>query len=131
MQYLLHEAVKLRDADALRGLLTSESVDVNQRAPDGFTALHWATQEGYAESVEVLLQAQANPNARGPNGMTPLFSALVAPTDRQAGLVMMLIQNGANVRTELENGITFVQIATEIAGEELKVELRAIGLLTA
>ncbi|MDL9949068.1 hypothetical protein QSJ19_26545 [Gordonia sp. ABSL11-1] len=65
-----------------------------------------------------------------PNAMTPLLSALLAPTDRQADLAMLLIRNGANVRVKLSTGKSYSELAEGIAGDELRAELHQIGLLT-
>ncbi|MEE8117527.1 MAG: ankyrin repeat domain-containing protein, partial [Gemmatimonadales bacterium] len=55
----LIEAVRGGDTDATRALL-AESVDVNQLAADGATALHWAVHRDDLELVGLLLDAGAD-----------------------------------------------------------------------
>lgn len=50
-------------------------LDVNSRALDGWTALHYAANEGHLGIVEVLLEAKANPTLATSMGRTPLHIA--------------------------------------------------------
>ena len=103
MGLLLHDAVRDADSDRFRQLLIGEMSDVNARAQDGLTALHWAAQEGQVEAVRLLLAAHANPNALGPNRTTPLFSSLFAPAGRGT---IALIKAGAAPRARLADGVS-------------------------
>ena len=55
-------AVKTLDADAVSELL-GQATDVNQKAPDGATALHWAVHRNTARLVDMLIAAGANVTA--------------------------------------------------------------------
>src|SRR5690606_15734493 len=54
-----------------------DGVDVNGRAPDGTTALHWAAYNGNAALVERLVAAGADVTAANQFGATPLSEAAV------------------------------------------------------
>lgn len=57
--------------------LIRRGVDVNAKAPDGRTALHYAAWQGVrADYVEALLTAGADPKARDAHGKTPLDLAV-------------------------------------------------------
>ncbi|KAJ5953528.1 hypothetical protein N7454_000424 [Penicillium verhagenii] len=54
-------------------LLLEAGVDINSRASDGSTALHYA-MEGAVELIKPLLEAGADPTAEDDKGVTPLHS---------------------------------------------------------
>jgi ankyrin repeat protein len=70
----LLEAVKRRDATAVR-LLIADGANVNERAPDGATPLHWAVHIDDLTVVDLLLQAKASPDVSNDLGVTPLSLA--------------------------------------------------------
>ena len=63
-----------QDARTVRALL-DEVVDVNATRGDGATALLWAAHWDNLETAELLLHADANPNAADDHGVTPLGRA--------------------------------------------------------
>eukprot|EP00903_Cladosiphon_okamuranus_P017031 g15696.t1 len=57
-------------------MLVEAGSDVEARKYDkGCTVLHLAEAKGYLEVMKVLIEARANPNNLGIDGVTPLFSA--------------------------------------------------------
>lgn len=52
-------------------LLATDGIDVNKPDIDGYTALHRAASRGYIDSVKLLINAGADPNAIDENGKTP------------------------------------------------------------
>ena len=67
-------AAKAQDRAAVQALL-KERGDVNGRAADGSTALHWAAHWNDLELLDVLLKARADVNAVNDHGVTPLILA--------------------------------------------------------
>ena len=88
----LVDAMKSRDREAARSLLAVKA-GVNDRQPDGSTALHWAAYWEDAEAADLLIRAGANVNAANEYGVTPLSLAV---SSRNAALAEKLLQAGAN-----------------------------------
>ena len=70
------------------------TVDVNARAENGSTPLHWAASYGSPINVTILLKAGANVNARTKTGETPLHTAALWGT---AAHIKVLLKAGADV----------------------------------
>jgi ankyrin repeat protein len=96
------EAVKDRDIGAVRTLLRQRA-DVNAPAPDGSTALHWATHWDDGEIAALLLRAGANVNAVSELGVAPLY---LACSNGSAAMVERLVAAGANAGISLPTGET-------------------------
>ena len=98
----LIEAVKSRDADAMRALL-AQHVDVNATQGDGATALHWAVHFDDLSMSDSLIRAGARVGAADDTGVTPIY---LACTNRSPAMVEKLLAAGANPNATLMNGET-------------------------
>ncbi|KAJ8612585.1 hypothetical protein CTAYLR_009802 [Chrysophaeum taylorii] len=67
----LYAAANAGLTETTRHLVVHLRLDPNARV-DGATPLHAAAERGFADILEVLLEAGARPNARDANGATPL-----------------------------------------------------------
>ena len=78
----------------LMELVDKLRVNVNSvnQAADGWTALHYAVNEGKLKCVEFLLQRGANVNSRSGQARTPLH---IACSRQNKCLTKTLLQNGA------------------------------------
>jgi ankyrin repeat protein len=103
----LIEASKQADLPAVESLLR-QRVDVNERAVDGTTALHWAVHRDAPELVERLVRAGADVNASSRYGVTPLSIACV---NGSAAVVALLLQGGADPNGALPEGETALMTA--------------------
>ena len=74
----LIDAAKRSDVAAVKTLV-KQGLDVNARAADGATAVHWAAYRDQAELVQLLIRSKAAVNATNDLGVTPLW---VAATSR-------------------------------------------------
>jgi len=88
----LIQAVKNSDAVAARALV-QQGVDVNGRADDGTTALHWAVFRNNEDLVALLIQKGAQPNTQTDLGVTPLW---LACTNSSTSIIGMLLKAAAN-----------------------------------
>ena len=84
--------------------LISEGVELKARDRYGFTALHWAAQEGNFDSVKALLDSQTNVvNSSDNKGLTALHLACL---NGHLDVVNILIERGANVDAVDNDGTT-------------------------
>lgn len=106
------ELAAVGDADGLRG------ADLDVRAPDGFTPLHYAAFFGGPAAVRVLLEAGAPADADAENAMRvrPLHSA-AARGDRES--VRLLLDAGADPDPRQNGGYTPLHAAAHSDDAEL------------
>jgi ankyrin repeat protein len=112
------EAAKAAKWAALRTLV-EQGADVTVAAPDGATALHWASLHADVESVELLLRAGADANAANDLGATPIWAA------GQSGDVTVmerLLAAGADPNKALRHGETPL-MSTVRSGNPAAVEI--------
>ena len=72
----LGDLVRAGKRDAVLAAITSPDVDVNAKAPDGSTALMWATFKVDHELVQALLKAGAKANVTNNYGASALTEAI-------------------------------------------------------
>jgi ankyrin repeat protein len=110
----------LRDGDheAFRMLLREEPQAANRNGPGGATPLMYAVLYGDAESVRLLLEAGADPNARNETGATALLWA-VDDLDK----TRLLLKNKADPNARSDDGRTPLLSATGWVGSGEVVKL--------
>jgi ankyrin repeat protein len=114
----LHLAAAFGSPEAVALLLEKgASVDAVSKNPQGNQPLHAALALGRnPDSVRILLEAGADPNARQAGGFTALFSAVAA---NRRDLAELLIARGADLTLRSDFG----QSAAELARDRGYVEL--------
>ena len=114
----LHLAAAFGTPEAVRLLLQNGAqVDAVSQNPQANQPLHATLALGRnPETIELLLKAGANPNARQTGGFTPIFSAAAA---NRRDLVELLIAHGAD--PSISND--FAQTAAGFARERNHTEL--------
>jgi ankyrin repeat protein len=100
----LHAAAEQGDLETVRQLLDGEPELVRFRSEAGWTALHRAADAGSRPIVALLLARGADPNARGPDGLTPLHLARNAVAE-------MLLVHGAEANARTSRGTTPLHLA--------------------
>ena len=94
--------------DATAALAAVErGVDVNAKAPDGTTALHWAVYNGNVALVERLIEAGADVHAANEFGSTPLAEAA---TVGDTAIIEALLEAGAAVDAPGADGQTALMV---------------------
>ena len=104
------DAAAVGNLPAVRNLLSMDLAAVDDRGPDGSTALHLAARFGQMEVARLLLGRGADPNAISLNDerVTPLYSAVVAKHRDTASLLLAL---GASPNSVQRGGWTALHAA--------------------
>ncbi|KAK6354169.1 hypothetical protein TWF730_008582 [Orbilia blumenaviensis] len=129
-------------------LLLESGVDIDARTMAGLTPLHLAGQQGQTDGARVLMENGANIDARDDEGATPLHLALVglhgkavllqerniwggieslieiAAMAEQEGTVQLLVEKGAEIDTQNNEGVTPLDIAVEPKKEMRRILIR-------
>jgi ankyrin repeat protein len=118
----LIDAAKRSDLATARTLV-QQGLDVNARAGDGATALHWAAYRDQAELVQLLIKSNAAVNATNDLGVTPLWVA----SSRGTATVAALLAAGAKPNLVPPTGETPLMIASRTGNLEAVKLLLAHG----
>lgn len=119
----LIDAAKSADWDAVRALL-ERGADANATAPDGATALHWASYWDDVAAAELLIAAGGEVNAANDLGATPLWNACL---NGSSAMVESLLAAGADANTALLSGETSVMTAARTGAARVVEQLLASG----
>jgi len=119
----LIEAAKGGDWEAVRALL-EQGADVTATAPDGATALHWASYWDDVEIAELLIRASADVSAANDLGATPLW---IASLNGSASMVRSLLEAGADPNAALLSGETPTMTAARTGSPRVVEQLLAAG----
>jgi ankyrin repeat protein len=119
----LLDAAKGRDWETVRQLI-DRGADVNATAPDGATALHWASYWDALDAAEMLLRAGADASATNDMGATPLWNASM---NGSAAMVRVLLEAGADPNATLLAGESLVMTAARTGNPEVLELLLAAG----
>ena len=117
---LLQQSVTDVNVEAVKQhLADGADVNVKDEARE-FTPLHFATQNGQKEIVELLIADGADVNAKMNNGMTPLdCSALIPPSSNKTEIVDLLSKHGGEASGVFGQAIkeSEVNLNKELRGE--------------
>ena len=119
----LVDAAKQGDAAAVEVLLGG-GASVAAAAPDGATALHWASHHDDVGTVARLLEAGADVNAATDLGVTPLWAA---SQNGSAALAAMLLEAGADPNRALLAGESPLMVAARAGAPGVARLLLAYG----
>ncbi|MET0280342.1 MAG: ankyrin repeat domain-containing protein [Steroidobacteraceae bacterium] len=104
----LGDLVRAGKRDSVLAAITSPDVNVNEKAPDGSTALMWATFNVDHELVRALLKAGAKADVANIYGATALTEAIKV---EDLELVRVLLAAGANVDSPNPDNQTALMLA--------------------
>ena len=111
----LVRAAAVGDIPVVRALLR-QGHDVDARAGDGSTALHWAVRAEDLDTINALLRAGAHATVANALGITPAY---VAAEQGNAAILRRLLDAGADVKT------------TDATGCRVSSRRRSSGLVAA
>ena len=118
-------AARDKDAAAVTALLAAKpKIDVNQRSPDGTSALHWAVYNDDVAMVDRLLAAGADVNASNDYQSTPLTEAAVIGNST---VLRKLLAAGAKVESRNADGQTALMILARSSNVDAAALLIARG----
>nr|GMD46629.1 ankyrin-1 isoform X2 [Ipomoea batatas] len=117
----LHHAAGLGDIELMKAFL-SKGVNVDLQSDAG-SPLIWAAGHGQQDSVKLLLEHNANPNAETEDDITPLLSAVAAGSLQ---CLELLIKAGAKVNITA-GGATALHIAADNGSPEIIKTLLQAG----
>ena len=80
-------------------IISQKNLDINYQNEDGFTALHYACDEGNLKIVEILIKAHANINIKNNDKKTPLH---ISVTRGYFDITKLLVENGGDI-TAVDN----------------------------
>ena len=119
----LIEAAKGGDWEAVR-ILLEQGADVGAAAPDGATALHWASYWDDVETAALLIRAGADVNAANDLGATPLW---IASLNGSTDMVRSLLEAGGEPNAALLSGESPVMTASRTGNPQVVERLLASG----
>lgn len=119
--------------ELLSAMLSSDKADLERANGAGWTVLITTARYGYAETVNMLLAAGANPNAAKDDGWTPL---MMAAKHGHVEIVNMLLSAGANPHAKSKGGKTILnwlnaQLSKSIKPDKAKAYRTVIRILEA
>ena len=118
----LVEAAKTGDLPRMVRILGD--TDVDQKAIDGTTALHWAVYRNDAAMVDLLLEAGAKPTLENRYGFPPLYFAAV---NGNPTLLKRLLAGGADSATTVPGGETVLMTASRTGDPAVITALLTAG----
>ena len=107
----LGDLVRAGKRDSVLAAITSPDVDVNEKAPDGSTALMWATFNVDREMVQALLKRGAKANVTNRYGASALGEAVKVD---DIDLVRTLLDAGADVNSPNVDGQSALMLAISV-----------------
>ena len=112
----LGDLVRAGKRESVLAAITSPDVDVNERAPDGSTALMWAVFKVDHELVTALLKAGAKADVSNRFGASALGEAIKVD---DLAMARQLLDAGANVNSPNLDGQTALMLAISVGSEPI------------
>jgi uncharacterized protein len=113
------EAAAFGRVERLGKILDEDQAQARAFSDDGFTALHLAIFGGQEESVRLLLERGADPNARSTAEIAKVPPLGTAAFVRSPSLARGLLDSGADPNGRGEGGFTALHSAAQNEDEEL------------
>lgn len=117
-QTLLHEAAAKNNVVISKALLEA-GIDSSIQDNDGQTALHYCALNRSLDVAHEIFKFNPNINIADKHGNQPLWSAVIRCPDDDVGLVVELMENGADPNWENSYGKSPLDLAIDMEDDEL------------
>lgn len=114
----LHKAARLKDKKCAQIILSKNKSLLEAKNNRGETPLFVAVNEGYFDTVEVLIQAGATVNTENNDRIVPLLVAIERGNNYEK-TINRLLQSGASLMVTDKNGNTAIHIAASKCKPEI------------
>jgi ankyrin repeat protein len=94
-------------------VLIEKRANVNEQDNNGYSALHFASQNYYINIAKLLIESNADVNIKDLHGNTPLFRAVFNSMGR-GEMISLLLTNGADKNSCNKHGISPLKLADTI-----------------
>lgn len=109
---LLNCIVKHFDKSAIAIIENAKDLDLNQQDNSGYSALHFAVQEGRIEIVKNLLKAkEIKVDIADCNGNTPLWRGIFDEIDED--IILLLLEKGADINQKNNHGVAPIEFVED------------------
>lgn len=88
-------------------------INIDFQDDNGWTAFHFASQEGHIEVIKLLVEKNANPNLHDIHGNGPLWTALMNSKGKM-DIVEILLDAGADAKHKNKHGRSPLNMAMTI-----------------
>jgi len=105
---------------------TAPDVDLKESV-GGFSALTLSAAAGHEEIVDLLIQSRANLDVRTDGGWTALMLACARPTGSRVSIAIKLLEHGASVNLQNEEGNSALSLCADAGSAELTQALISKG----
>lgn len=120
------------DYEEIKAILENEKVEVDEKGPEGRTALSYAIEKWNCRVVELFLEKGADPNSREDQNSTPFFwAARRGPSNFRYNvyndMIVSLLRAGADPNLTDDQGNTPLAEAAANGNHEIRETGRQVG----
>lgn len=114
-------AALYNQTDIIKWLLENDA-NIDLQDKNGYTALHFSSQEGNIDSTKLLLSNDANPNIQDIHGNTPAWVAIMNwKGGANFDTLDLLIKNGADLTLKNNANRSALDLIPEPIKQQLKI----------
>ena len=123
-QTVLFHAIKAKQIKVIRWLLETAKANVHAVDKDGLSPLHIAVRCNNFDAVSLLLNFEADVNARSGLHLAPIH---LIENDKGTNILKLLLDKSANIEATTKDGTRLVHIAASNGTEAIKLFREAVS----